>query len=136
MPTEADADHAAQIAHEQRRVRKHALYSLSGFVALGMALEIALGFRVRFLVDGPHETTRTFLRLAHAHGTLLAIVRLVSLGNQRPNRLVTAAMYLVPAGFFLGAFGAREGDPSPLIALVPIGAVLLVVGLIQTARRT
>jgi hypothetical protein len=44
-------------------------------------------------------------------------------------------MYLVPAGFFLGALGAREGDPSPLIALVPVGAVLLLVGLVQTARH-
>lgn len=133
--TEAISQEAARVSAENRRVRKHALYSLAGFIALGLALEFALGFRVRFVVDGSQETTRTFLRLAHAHGTLLAVVRLVSLGNDRPNRLVTAAMYLVPAGFFLGALGAREGDPSPFVALVPVGAVLLVVGLIQTARR-
>ena len=135
MTMEAAAQEAARVSAENGRVRKHALYSLAGFIALGFALEFALGFRVRFVVDGSQETTRTFLRLAHAHGTLLAIVRLVSLGNQRPNRLVTAAMYLVPAGFFLGALGAREGDPSPLIALVPVGAVLLLVGLVQTARH-
>jgi hypothetical protein len=41
---------------------------------------------------------------------------------------------LVPLGFFGGAFGHPEGDPSVAVLLVPLGALALVVGLGRTAQ--
>jgi hypothetical protein len=40
----------------------------------------------------------------------------------------------MPLGFTLSAFGHPEGDPSPLIFLVPAGALSLLTGLGLTTR--
>jgi hypothetical protein len=39
----------------------------------------------------------------------------------------------MPAGFFLGGLGIHGGDPGLGIALLPIGAAFLVVGVALTA---
>src|SRR5262245_18441798 len=83
-------------------------------------------------------------RLTHTHGTLLSLVhvafaaglgRFGSWGERRlqlASFLLTDALVLLPAGFFLGGHGHSEVDPSPGVLLVPVGALLLAaaVGLI------
>ena len=89
------------------------------------------------------EMRREMWRLAHAHGTLLGILCLVSAAlaervHRRADPPARAAMIrwgavLMPLGFFLGGVLNSEGDPSLGILLVPVGALLLVVALVRVA---
>lgn len=85
-------------------------------------------------------------RLAHAHGTLLAVINLVfsagvctsSSGDPRwrrqASRLLIWASILLPGGFFLGGFAVHGSDPWIGVLLVPIGALFLLAGIVITAR--
>jgi hypothetical protein len=87
------------------------------------------------------------LTLAHAHGTLLSLIH-VAFGvtlhvfsmddaNLRWARLASScllgASVLLPGGFFLAGFFIYGGDPGLGIFLVPVGALLLFVGILTTA---
>jgi membrane protein DedA with SNARE-associated domain len=73
--------------------------------------------------------------LAHAHGTLLALVNIAAGLTARNvdrfelRRSVSVALIwaaiLLPAGFFLGGIVIYDGDPGLGVWLVPIGAALL-----------
>jgi hypothetical protein len=111
-------------------------------LSFGLTLEALHGFKVRAFVQS--EMRRELFRLAHAHGTLLGILCLVFAALAERHianasrlsiaRLVAFGAVLMPVGFFLGGVLNTEGDPSLGIALVPIGAVLLVVALIRCAQ--
>lgn len=99
----------------------------------GVVLETLHGFKVGPYLDD--ELTRLLLTLAHAHAVGLALVVLVYavagvplMSRRWPGHLLRASAVLVPLGFALGAIGHPEGDPSLPILLVPLGAVLLLVG--------
>src|SRR5262249_6924567 len=94
---------------------------------------------------------RSMWTLAHAHGTLLALIQiafaagLAHFGVWTAGRLKLASFFLldaavlIPLGFFLGGLLPTEGDPWLGILLVPIGALLLfaaVVMIIASARQT
>ncbi|MES1165926.1 MAG: hypothetical protein ABUR63_09215 [Verrucomicrobiota bacterium] len=108
---------------------------------LGVTLEALHAWKVQAYLGS--EMRREMWRLAHAHGTLLGILCLVftALGERhlvesarRPiARLVAAGAVLMPLGFFLGGILNSEGDPSLGVALVPIGALLLIVALVRCA---
>jgi len=107
----------------------------------GVTLEALHGFKVQAYLAS--DMRREMWRLAHAHGTLLGILCLVSalLAEAhiaeaiRPRVLawVRWGAVLMPLGFFLGGVLNSEGDPSLGIVLVPVGAVLLVVALVRVA---
>jgi hypothetical protein len=111
---------------------------------LGVTLEALHGFKVQTYLAS--EMRRELWRLAHAHGTLLGILCLVftALGEQHVAapvrrsiaRLVSWGAVLMPLGFFLGGILNSEGDPSLGIALVPVGAALLIVALVRLALQT
>ena len=111
------------------------------FLTLGLGLESLHGFKVQAYLAS--DMRREMWRLAHAHGTLLGILCLVSalLAEAhiaeaiRPRVLawVRWGAVLMPLGFFLGGVLNSEGDPSLGIVLVPVGAVLLVVALVRVA---
>lgn len=120
--------------------RRHALWgwmSLLVFLSLGIALETFHGFKVGFYLDPPNELRRELWRLAHAHGTLLGIINLLfafSISRFHWNSLPQAqfgsvllrlSTLFMPAGFFFGGVSPSEGDPAPMIWLVPAGAVFL-----------
>jgi hypothetical protein len=84
--------------------------------------------------------------LAHAHGTLLGLLNLAfafslthltawdpSRRSLAANCLLSASV-LIPAGFFLGGVSIYAGDPGLGIILVPIGALLLFIAVLLTAR--
>ena len=131
----------------RRRHLKFGWYALLGFLTLGAVLEGLHGFKVGFYLDVTQESRRLMWRLAHAHGTLLALVNIafaVSLDALSDNdasrlRLASACLLvgalLVPLGFFAGGVFAHDGDPGPLVLLVPLGALLLFLGVLQLARR-
>jgi hypothetical protein len=111
--------------------------SLFVFIALGAVLESMHGFKVDWYLAVGNETRRLMWRLAHAHGTFLALVHIgfaltLSDATRRSPRLasacLTGAIVALPLGFWLGGFGVRGGDPGVGILLVPLGAVLLLLG--------
>jgi hypothetical protein len=110
-------------------------WSLLVFLSLGGALETLHGFKIGWYVDVGNETRRLMFTLAHAHGTLLALIniaagltaRKVDRFELRPSvsfALIWAAI-LLPAGFFLGGIVIYDGDPGLGVWLVPVGAILL-----------
>ncbi len=121
-------------------------WSLLIFLTLGLVLEALHGFKVGAYLKVSNETRRLMWTLAHAHGTLLALVNLafaftVRLLPDWPPRKCSAASatllgaaLLMPAGFFLGGFYLHEGDPGLGILLVPLGGALLFFSVFQTAR--
>ena len=137
-----------ELADLRRRLaRRHYLigwWGLLVFLSLGIGLETLHGFKVGFYLDPAHRLRRLLWTLAHAHGTLLALIHVAfavglgQFGHWTVRRLrlaaffLTDALVLLPAGFFLGGIGHGEVDPSPGVLLVPVGALFLLaaVGLI------
>ena len=119
-------------------------WTLGIFLSLGVVLESLHGFKVGWFLDVSNETRRLMFRLAHAHGTLLALVNIAAALTARAVKgfELSAAAYasllwgsvLVPVGFFLGGTGAREGDPGVGVWIVPPGALLLVFAVFAAAR--
>ena len=110
-------------------------WSLVIFLSLGAVLEALHGFKIGWYVDVGNETRRLMFTLAHAHGTLLALVNIAAgltariverftLRSSVSFALVWAAI-LLPAGFFLGGIVTYDGDPGLGVWLVPVGAALL-----------
>ncbi|MGC4083349.1 MAG: hypothetical protein QM736_20975 [Vicinamibacterales bacterium] len=115
------------------------------FATFGLLLESLHGFKVPAYLDAANETRRLMWTLAHAHGTLIGVLHLGlastcarSSGSAASfvsaSRALAAAGVVLPAGFFLGGVRFYAGDPGLGIALVPVGAVLLVYAAIVTAR--
>jgi hypothetical protein len=127
-------------------IRKHlriGWVGLAVFLTLGAVLEALHGFKVGFYLDVDNETRRLMWRLAHAHGTLLALVHVAYAltvkavpGAARPlaSSTLTAALVLIPGGFFAGGLSVAGGDPSLGVLLVPAGFVALLVSVVVTAR--
>jgi hypothetical protein len=123
-------------------------WALLCFLVLGIVLEGFHGFKVGWYLNVENDTRRLMWTLAHAHGTLLAVVNLVfglslvalPLGSHRSliaaSRCLLAANVLLPAGFFVGGIFSIAGDPGLGILLVPVGALLLLVGVLLTARAS
>jgi hypothetical protein len=131
------------LAHtRQRLARRHYLVgwcALLLFLSLGVFLEALHGFKAGFYLNLDQKVRREMWTLAHAHGTLLALVNIVfasgvtQFGRWTPARLRLVSLFLIdaamllPLGFFLGGISPGESDPSLGILLVPLGAVLLFV---------
>jgi hypothetical protein len=131
-----------------RRHLRFGWWSLLLFATLGLVLESLHGFKVRAYLDVSNETRRLMWTLAHAHGTLLAIIHIVFgltlRGGPAPalatQRLISTSLYaasvLLPGGFFLGGVVFYAGDPGVGVLLVPAGGVLLLYAIFRIARRT
>lgn len=132
----------------QEYVRRHLRFgwwSLLCFIILGIVLEAFHGFKVQWYMNVANETRRLLWTLAHAHGVLLALINIafaltlhaISDRHARWRRLgspcLIAAGALLPMGFFLGGLYFFEGDAGVGIILVPIGGLLLSVGVALTA---
>src|ERR1700758_231973 len=118
-------------------------WSLLVFLSLGAVLEALHGFKIGWYVDVGNDTRRLMFTLAHAHGTLLAVVNIAAgltariverftLRSSVSLALIWAAI-LLPAGFFLGGIVIYDGDPGLGVWLVPIGAALLFYSVIRIA---
>ena len=140
------ADRVPDTVDYARRHLRFGWWSLLVFAALGLTLESLHGFKVRAYLDVSNETRRLMWTLAHAHGTLLAVVHVIfglslksglelSPSNQRlvSNALIGASI-LLPGGFFIGGIVIYGGDPGLGILLVPVGAMLLLISVFLIAR--
>ena len=134
---------APPVAELANRNLRFGWWSLLIFLSLGAILETLQGFKIGWYVDAGNETRRLMFTLAHAHGTLLAVVniaagltaRIVDRFTLRPSvsfALIWAAI-LLPAGFFLGGIVIYDGDPGLGVWLVPIGAALLFYSIVRIA---
>ena len=130
-----------------RRHLRVGWWSLLLFATLGLVLESLHGFKVRAYLDVSNDTRRLMWTLAHAHGTLLAVIHIVfgltlrggsvpALASQRQlSTSLYAASVLLPGGFFLGGVVFYAGDPGVGVLLVPAGAALLLFAIYGIARR-
>lgn len=121
-------------------------WSLLLFLSLGIILEGFHGFKAGLYLNVSNSTRRLMWTLAHAHGTLLAIVNIVfgvtgtllPTWELRSRGLASACLMggsiLIPSGFFLGGTIIYAGDPGLGILLVPLGAILLFTAVFLTAR--
>jgi hypothetical protein len=129
-----------------RRHLRFGWWSLLIFLTLGLILEGLHGSKVGAYLNVSNETRRLMWTLAHAHGTLLALVSLafgftVRFCPDWPARQRAAAsvclrgaILLMPAGFFLGGVFIYSGDPGLGILLVPVGGLLLFIAVFLAAR--
>ena len=122
-------------------------WSLLLFAIFGLVLESLQGFKVRAYLDVSNETRRLMWTLAHAHGTLLAVIHVIfgltwraAPASLPKPRLISASLIaasaLLPGGFFLGGVAFYSGDPGLGVLLVPIGGVLLLFAVFSIARST
>ena len=128
-----------------RRHIRFGWWALLCFLTLGIVLEIMHGFKVGWYLNVDNSTRRLMWTLAHAHGTLLAIINIVfgmslaiiALTSERRLTLASncllAANFFLPAGFFVGGIFSLGGDPGLGIVLVPVGAFCLLVGVLLVA---
>lgn len=130
----------------ERRHLQVGWLAVSGFIALGLFLEILHGLKASYLLDVQNEVRRHMFTLAHAHGTLIGLMnlafaysvsRIQSWSDQSlplASRALLAATLLVPGGFLLGGIMIHSGDPGLGILLVPPGALLLLFAAIAVTR--
>jgi hypothetical protein len=120
-------------------------WSLFVFTTLGLVLEAFHGFKAGLYLDVSNDTRRLMWTLAHAHGTLLAIINIVfglsvyvAPPTEREKRLISASLIgatvVLPAGFFLGGTVFYNGDPGLGILLVPLGAIMMLLAIMVVAR--
>lgn len=120
-------------------------WSIALFGGFGLVLETLHGFKLGAYLDVSNETRRLMWTLAHAHGTLLGLAHIgfawtvstlsPGLGRARQaSSALAAASLLLPGGFFAGGVRFYAGDPGIGIALVPIGAVLVIYAAVAVAR--
>lgn len=151
IPRATDMNRNPAVAPPLNAARRHVRFgwwSLLVFAALGLTLEVFHGFKVAAYLDVSNETRRLMWRLAHAHGVLLGLIHVVyglalgampGLGGPNAGFVTTAligASLLLPGGFFLGGVAFYGGDPGLGIALVPVGALMLLAALFLIARST
>lgn len=115
--------------------------ALALFAGLGTLLELMHGFKVGWLLDVDNSTRRFLWTLGHVHGTFIALInlafamttRLAELEPRRSrwaSRCLLAANVLMPAGLLLGGIDTYGGDPGLGVVLMPVGAALLLGGLV------
>src|SRR5438034_11255994 len=127
--------HASSGAERADRNLRFGWWSLLVFLSIGATLEALHGFKIGWYVDVGNETRRLMFTLAHAHGTLLALVNIVvglmvrildrfALRSSVSFALIWAAI-LLPGGFFLGGIVIYDADAGWGVCLLPVGAALL-----------
>jgi hypothetical protein len=122
-------------------------WALLLFLSFGIVLEALHAFKNGYYLNTTNQTRRFMWTLAHAHGTLLALINLafattLPLLNlaAKPRKLasilLSSATILMPSGFFLGGLVFYGGDPGLGILLLPLGAVFLLASVFLAARGT
>jgi len=123
---------------------RHGWWALFAFITLGVVLETLHGFKIGWYLDADADIRRLMLTLAHAHGTLLALVNIAAGVTLRVvdgfdleknvSRALIWGSIVMPVGFFLGGVVIHDGDPGLGVLLVPVGAFMLVYSAACIAR--
>lgn len=111
------------------------------FAVGGLGLEALHAFKVGWYLDVGEETRRLMWTLGHAHGTLLGLVHVAFaatvglLADAAATRRRLASLALrwatvtMPTAFYAAGVWPYAGDPGVAIVLLPVGSVLLCIGL-------
>jgi hypothetical protein len=119
-------------------------WALGFYLLLGVVLEALHATKAGFYLDVGSEARRLLFRLAHAHGTLLALINVLfaltaraspAAASPLASGTLLAALVLLPGGFLLGGIWAQGGDPGVGALLAPAGAAALAIGVGAVARR-
>jgi len=136
-------------SYRQLLVKRHmqvGWWMILGFLTLGIGLEWLHATKAPWYINEAFEPRRHLWTLAHAHGVLLGLVHVAFAATMdsytatlaKPIKFASYSLSfaggLMPAGFFLGGAVLEAGEPGPAIALLPIGAVLLICAVAMTAR--
>jgi len=115
-------------------------WALAVYVCLGIGLETMHGYKIGWYLDVGNEVRRLMFTLGHFHGTMLSLVNIAagltirSVEGLRIKPSVSwsliGAAILLPGGFLLGGFVTYDGDPGTGIWLAPIGALLMLYGVV------
>jgi len=120
-------------------------WMLFAFLTIGLVLETLHAFKSAFYLSPANETRRLLWTLAHSHGTLFGLINIAFAFSVRAawgwspvartvaSRSLLGASVLMPAGFFLGGIVIYRGDPGLGVLLVPVGGMLLALGVLLTA---
>jgi hypothetical protein len=131
-------------------IRRHLKTGWAGlglFIALGIFLEALHAMKIPGYLSPEYSARRLMWTLAHTHGTLFSLV-LIALGLtvekisnpekfgqvRIASKLLHIGWVCMPLGFFLGGVQFFGGDPGWGIFMVPIGAVAMLLGVIQVFR--
>ena len=128
-----------------RKTVVFAWYLLAVSIPAGLTLEALHALKVEVYLGSAMR--RELWTLAHAHGTLLAVLclafaavadRFIEDTKARASiaRWLRLGAALMPLGFFAGGILNFEGDPSLGILLVPVGGFCLLYALVGAARWT
>jgi hypothetical protein len=140
------ADGATDLERLSARHLRFGWWTLFIFLCLGLVLELLHGFKLGWYVDEDNVTRRHMWTLAHAHGTLLALVHIafgfsvprLEARDMRWRQIASPCLYsatlTLPAGFFLGGTVIYSGDPGLGILLVPVGGFLLAIAVWLIAK--
>ena len=119
---------------ERRRAAAFGWGALAMWASAGLVLEAMHGIKVAAYLDDP--LTRLLLTLMHAHGVGLALVCLAWAAVGVPfvpadaaaslGRTLRILAVVLPIGFGAASFAHPEGDPNPVIFLVPVAGLALV----------
>ncbi len=124
-----------------RRHQRVGWWTLVVFLALGFVLEALHGLKVSWYLDLGAQPRRFMWTLAHAHGTLVALIHIAFATTlrteacaarwvRRASPCLVSASILLPGGFFLGGLTVYGGDPNPSIVIVPLAALVLIAGVV------
>jgi hypothetical protein len=131
-----------------RRHLRFGWWSLAAYLTLGMVLDAFHGLKVGFYLDVDNETRRLMWTLAHAHGTLAALIniafgsslRLMTEWPAERLRLASISLLvgstLLPIGFLTGGVIVQGGDPGISVLIVPAAGALLVLAVVLIAAGT
>jgi hypothetical protein len=126
-----------------RRHLRAGWWALLVYLLLGVVLETLHGYKSSFYLDVGNETRRLMWRLAHAHGSLLALVNVVygltarsapETASKLASGCLLSALFLLPLGFFGGGIVVHGGDPGLVVLVVPAAAIALAFGVATIAR--
>lgn len=131
----------ADYARKHQRV---GWWTLLVFLGLGFALEALHGLKVSWYLDAGMQPRRLMWTLAHAHGTLVALIHIAFAATlrteacapvwvRRASPCLVSSSILLPGGFFLGGVMIQGGDPNPAVLIVPIAALVLIYGVVCAA---
>lgn len=128
--------------------RRHLVFgwcTLLLFLSLGLLLDGFHGFKIGWYLDADNATRRTMWTLCHAHGALLGLVHMafasairslsdwVGQSRRIASWSLIGSSVLLPGGFFLGGLFFYGADPGLGAFMIPIGGLLLLLGVGLTA---
>jgi uncharacterized membrane protein len=129
------------MAPESRRLAGIILILFPAVAFGGASLLTMIVGEIPGYLDNP--VRQDLWRAGHAHAGIMLIIALVLLRYVDETALsgawlwiarhgVAIAAVLMPAGFFLSVLTPEATEPNALIALVPIGGIFLIAGLLTT----